>query len=261
MKPLYVNGRPGTRIALDGPALKLSLPARADTLYPLGRLSRVVTSGAVDWSTEALLACAERGISVTFLRRDGAVRGYLFGESDRRETLWQRLRDLLDRPDWQARYADWCANVESQARRALCRRLGLDPQRLPPARLARAVADLAQSYAGPTVFAFVERRLRGLLAALVAELLAGRGLGAAQLRVLGERLALVHDLAALLAWDLHLPVLELLQRRHAQAAGGLMLAVSDAELVRLFEARAERLRRLGETLLSRLHGWLVDLDG
>lgn len=81
MKPLYLNGRSGMRVTLDEPALRVSLPERAVTLYPLQRISRVIASGTVEWSTAALLACAERGITITFLRSDGAIQGYLFGES------------------------------------------------------------------------------------------------------------------------------------------------------------------------------------
>lgn len=106
MKPLYLNGRTGMRVSLDGPALQVAVPERAATLYPLQRISRVITSGPVTWSTEALLVCAERGITVTFLHRDGTTRAYLFGESPVREGLLSRLRDLLDRPDWQERYHD-----------------------------------------------------------------------------------------------------------------------------------------------------------
>jgi len=257
MKPFYLNGRTGMTVALDGPALRVLAPGRAATLYPLQRISRVITSGPAAWSTEALLACAERGITVTFLARDGAIQAYLFGEASRREGLFCRLRDLLDRPDWQARYSDWYRAMESRARRALGKRLGLAGEVPPRGRLEAALAEWKQRHVSPAVGRFIDRRLNGLLSALAAELLAEAGLTAERARGLGERLRLTEDLSRLLTWDLQLPVIELLDRQLSPP--GAPLRLDDAELVRLFEGQSQRLRRLGRTVLNRLHGWLVEL--
>lgn len=257
MKPLYLSGKVGMAVTLDGPALQVTVPGRAATLYPLQRISRVITSGPVAWSTEALLACAERGIAVTFLYRDGTTRAYLFGESPLREGLLCRLRDLLDRPDWQERYHDWYRSMESRARRSLARRLNIAAEILPLTGLEANLARLKRRYASPGVCQFLERRLQGLLSGLVAELLTEAGLSAERARSLGGRLYLAEDMVRLLAWDLHLPVLEFLERQHRLQ--GLAARLDDAELVRLFESRCERLRRVGRSVLNRLHGWLVEL--
>ena len=66
-KPLYLHGHQPLAVALDGPALRVTQAESADRLFPLERLSRVVASGEVAWSTEALLACADHGVPVSFL--------------------------------------------------------------------------------------------------------------------------------------------------------------------------------------------------
>lgn len=257
MKPLYLNGKPCMTVALDGPALEVAAPGRAASLYPLQRISRIISSGAVTWSTEALLACAERGITVTFLHRDGTIRAYLFGESNLREGLLSRLRDLLDRPDWQERYRDWYRAMESRARRALVKRLGTSAEAVPLSRLEAGIAELKHRYIGPGVCRFLERRLQGLLGGLVAQLLMEAGLSAERIRCLGGRIHLAEDIARLLAWDLHLPILEWLQQRYRLQ--GATARIDDAELVRLFENRSDRLHRLGHSIMNRLHGYLVDV--
>lgn len=257
MKPFYLNGKAGLAVTLDGPALRVRMPERSATLYPLARISRVIATPPVDWSTEALLACAERGITVTFLNRQGDPLAYVFGETSRRSDLYHRLRDLLDRPDWRDRYGDWYRAMESRARRALAVRLNLPVDPLPAAaQLTTTLNAFKQRYASPGVYRFIERRCQGFLAALAAELLAESGLSAERMRGLADRLHLTEDLARLLAWDLHLPVLDLLYRHNT---GQPVARIEDTELVRLFEARTPRLRKLGRTVLNRLHGWLAEL--
>lgn len=257
MKPLYLQGRDGMRVSLDEPALRVVAPGRAVTFYPLRRVSRVITSGPVEWSTVALLACAGRGITVTFLHTDGSLQAYLFGGGDRREALFSRLVSLLDRVDWRARYNDWYRAMESRARRALLRRLDSPPEAAPEAAaLTRLLLARKQQYVSPSVCQFLDRRLRGLLAALVAEELAVTGLTAAQARSLQGRLPLADDLTSLLNWDLHLPILGWL----AAGCEGRRLKIEPVELTTLFEARVERLRYLTQTILNRLDNWLTELD-
>lgn len=58
MRPLYLDGREPLSVSLDGPAICVRGLKRADGRYPLGRISRVMVSGVVQWQTEALVACA-----------------------------------------------------------------------------------------------------------------------------------------------------------------------------------------------------------
>lgn len=254
MKACYLTGRPGTRVDLDGPALKVRSLERASVLLPLQRLSRVVASGPVEWSTAALLACAERGITVTFLHSDGRVRAYLFGEASERESLFQRLRDFLDRADWRERYQDWQRAMTSRARRVVLRQLGEEVSvPVTAAELEAWLRLLKRAWVTATVCDYSERRLRGLCQALAAEELAAAGLNAERARALGQRLDVVGDLARLLEWGLQIPLLELLQ----QGIHGERL--DDALLVRLFEEHALPLRRVAQAILNRMHGWLVEM--
>ena len=61
MRPLYIDGAFGCRVVLDDPALRIIVPDRADQLFPLSRISRVVCQGSAEWSMQALLACADAG--------------------------------------------------------------------------------------------------------------------------------------------------------------------------------------------------------
>ncbi len=77
--PLYIAPAGEAWVELDGPALKIVQIDKAERLYPLGRLSRIFVQRRVEWSTEALLACAERGIVIVFVDDDGGVMGRLLG--------------------------------------------------------------------------------------------------------------------------------------------------------------------------------------
>lgn len=253
-RPCYLNGAPGFRVALDGPALSVMRPGKARALYPLQRISRVVASGEVEWSTAALLACAERGITVTFLSRDGRLRGCLVGEGGELQDLLGRLWDLLDRPDWRECYGDWQRGMSSRARLALVRRLGLELAQAPDlAGLLRGLRALLVGQVGIGVSGFLERRLRGLTRSLVVEQLAQAGLSASRLQALSGRVDLVGDFTELVMVDLYLPLLSWLEQREDGER------IEDLAVVQFFEGRVARLETLARTLVARLHGWLADL--
>ena len=253
MKPCYLTGRSGLTVGLDGPALCVTQPERARQLLPLSRISRLMVSGSLNISTEALLACAARGITVTFLDRQGEVQAFLFGDSTRRDGLDQRLRDFLDRPDWAECYDNWRRSIDSRALRALCRRLGLAPETQTLAPIIRRLQVHQATYLGARQQGFIAGRLSGLTGALAAELLAEAGLGAAQMRSLDERLNLTADLSRWLQWDLQIPLCTWLSE---QSDGQ---AIRNQALVAFFESRTSRLNRLGHGILNRLHGFLVEL--
>ena len=253
MKPCYLDGRGGLQVRLDGPALSARRPGRATTLVPLRRISRIIASGPVELATPLLLACAERGITVTFLHEDGALRAYLFGDAPRRQSLFQRLQDFLDRPDWLRRYNDWRRSIDSRARRRLCWRLQLAPDRYPLMYLLRVLRHEQEKRIGAPQRARAFRRLQGMARALAAELLAERGLDARRIRDFDGRIDLIRDLARWQLIDLQWPLLHELRRRESG------IEPSQAELIALFEARTPRLRRISRTILNRLHRFLVEI--
>jgi hypothetical protein len=254
MKPCYlVANRSGLWVNLDGPALSILRPDKARQLLPLTRISRLIVSGPAEISTAALMACAGRGISITFLQANGQIQGYLFGDSPRRDSLWQRLHDFLDRPDWSARYSDWKRAVDSHAHRALCKRLQQTPEQCSLQQIEAGFRRWQAEHLGVQQHRLVIERLHGLCAAQAAELLAEAGLGAVQMRSLANRLDLPTALARWFMLDLLNPLSHWLSK---QTMG---TPINNPALVAFFESRCKRLQRLGRQILNRLHGFLVEL--
>jgi hypothetical protein len=112
-------------VVLDEPALRISLTDKADQLFPMSRVSRVVCKGVVEWSMSALLACADAGISVLFLEKNGDLRARWLGRASDRQALTQRLIDLLARADGPSLYENWRLSMEKLAARSFARRIGL----------------------------------------------------------------------------------------------------------------------------------------
>jgi len=258
-KPLYLRGGPGMRVDADGPALRVRRPARAVQWFPLARVARVVSSGAVVWDCEALLLCAEAGTPVVFLQRDGSVRGYLFGgdtrSRDPHDLLYTRLRARLTRPGGMARYGAWRETMTRAAVRALGAQLGQRLDYEAPHRVRHALAETWRRYAGAGPAMLIEGRLRGWLAALSAELLAEVGLDAARWTKLEFGMDLAGDLAELLGWALDAPVLAALAARF-QGEPDAPNLVEEGQLLGLFEQHAPDLRRLGLDGLHHLRQWL-----
>ena len=258
-KPLYLRGGPGMQVDADGPALRVRRPARAAQWFPLARVARVDSSGAVAWDCEALLACAEAGTPVVFLQRDGSVRGYLFGgdarSRDPHDLLYTRLRARLIRPGGMARYGAWREAMTRAAVRALGVQLGQRLEHEAPHRVQQALAETRRRYAGAGPAALIEGRLRGWLAALSAEVLAEVGLDAARWVKLDFGVDLAGDLAELLSWALAAPVLAALEARLRGEPGAPNL-VEEGQLLGLFERCAPDLRRLGLDGLHHLRQWL-----
>jgi hypothetical protein len=252
-KPLYLQGKNGLAVDLDGPALRVRQPERAAVFYPLARLARVLSKGGVRWTGEALLACAEAGVPVVFMDGEGGVRAYLFGPSSGEEGLYRRLRAGLRRPDGLSRYADWRRVMAGHARRALEQQLQQVGVCRGPVLAWRGLAPVGSWPVVAAPDAAILRRLRGLLAGASAQLLVEAGLDAGRLRDL-EPLPLVDDLAALLIWALAEPVLTAARiRDEAGPAWG-----DDRALTELVEARREEVFRFGRLLLGRLGQWLED---
>ena len=254
MKPLYLNGG-GVRVQLDGPALRVLQPERAARWFPLARLSRVVASGAVDWSTPALLACAQRGISVTFLDRYGALQGLLLGPGSGDASLAARLDEILSRPDWPARWEDWRRAMARRAQLRMAQRLGLKGSSVDVRRLKTVLDGWLQRQAGARELPRLEARLRGFVSALVVERLTAAGLDGPRLTGNLQRLGLVQALTELLAWELQAPLVELLQR----ARRGGPVRLDDRAVTGLFESQAGVLVRRCDRLLAELAAWSAEL--
>lgn len=256
MKPLYLYGAQ-LSVRLDGPALRVTQPAHSDRWFPLRLLSRVLADEGIDWSLDALLACARAGICVTFQDGDARPIARVCGAPTERQELAQRLADLLIHPDWQVLYADWRSGMQRMAARSIARRAALPEYR---------------TITGPELHQMLERAARDLLAVPAWRAL-GRELFGQLLPFCGDGLHrrgidlelvttpefhLARDFAEILFWDFQLVRLRWVEaqvERH-----GVCREPARAEVVALFESRRERCEFLRESLTNRLHRRLVALQ-
>lgn len=198
MRPLYLDGVTALNVSMDGPALRVSGPSSADRRYPLARISRVVVSGQVSWTTDALLTCADEGIVVCFLNADGDVRGRWIGRRSERSAFVQRWHDFVDRPDWKERYAQWRVATRRRAIRLCAMCMGWSPKH-DPRSLSRSILDATRPCADNQEMRTIKRRLHGLAQSRALEELAKIGLQANDVVLLN----IVPDLVAAIQWGLH----------------------------------------------------------
>lgn len=254
MKPLYLLGR-DIRIERDGPALRVAGIGRADCWFPLRRISRVVSATRVDWSTGALLACAESGITVSFLNEDGAVLARLLGRPRERVELRQRWADFLLRPDWRMHYGQWLAAMERMAVRSVIRRAGIAwPGTEPAKSLRRGFHEAAQAMGLLPAFERIGGEVHGLTVALASQRLADAGVAGDFEGGEGPELAM--DFATILFWDFQLVRMAWLEDRLRDELTGIP---DRQELVAFFEAHRPRTERLAAGIINRLHHWLMEL--
>lgn len=254
MRPLYLDGR-DLQVRLDGPALKVSKPASADRLFPLQRLSRVISSPRVNWELPALLACAGQGITVNFLDDDGALVARCIGRADDHDGLDRLLESFLYRPDWAPLYRQWLAAIENMALRSLVRRSGLVLDGAPDAKSLRQLfRQGAESMGATKAYERMGRELHSLLVALVSQFLTELGIDVGHYNQ--QQFNPVRDLASVLLWDFQLARLRWLEDRLARNESAT--APTRLQMVQFFESRRERTERLLVGLVARLHRWLLD---
>ena len=212
MKPLYLAGTSPLRVALDGPALRISRSNASDRRFPLERVSRIVVSGSVSWSTDALLACADEGIAVCFLKADGGLRARWIGRPSKRCDFAQRWSNFLDRPDYKELYAQWRSNIRRRAIRFCALRMGR-----PSIGCNRDVIRVIQQETNCDAVELrrIKKKINGLAHARCVEELARVGLGSdnASLKLIAP------DLVAMIQWGLHPDFAVWWQRRRRPSSG------------------------------------------
>lgn len=254
MRPLYIDAAEA-RVSLDGPALRVSVPRKADRWFPLSRLSQVISSERADWRIEALLACARRGIVVGFLNGEGETVARCIGRVSARESLQERLEAFWLRDDAAALYRQWLGAMENMAMRSVLRRSGLNFEGCPDARaLRRLFREGAVSTNALPAYRRIGREIHALLLVLATQTLADSQIDVARFNAADFNPA--RDLADLLFWDFQLARLRYLENRllRMETAEAPPLA----ETAAYFEKRRERTERLARGLLRRLHNWLIE---
>ena len=244
MRPLYIDGVPGCRVVLDEPALRIVVPESADQLFPLSRISRVVCKGVVEWSMSALLACADAGINLLFLHKNGEVRARWLGTGSERQSLTQRLVDLLSRADGKQRYDNWYLSMQKLAARSFARRLGLSEWReVSINELKRLVAMNLSAEAQ-----YRANLLVGLLHSELLVLLSESGFCSDDEALLSTELDLAADLSKVLLWDFYPALLDADKPDNEKA----MVAMAV-----LYQQREDRLYLLFRSTLSKLQQFLL----
>lgn len=251
MRPLYVNGCGKTLIKLDAPALRVIVPDQADRLFPLQRISRVIVSGTAVWETDALLACADRGISVAFLDENGELRARWLGKGGERQQFLQRLADLLGRPDAKDLYERWFKAMERMATRSTAKKLVTDANLTVSSRQIHDFFDDQKRCLAIQPVDGVYSKVRGLLKAELVQLFLDAGLCGKSELLQEQWLNLPNDFSRLIFWDIEVPLLSWLEMRTALPL--------QQEIVTFYDERSTRVAYLHAGLLSKLHRWLIEL--
>ena len=254
MRPLYLNGSEPIQVGLDGPALRVSTPGSATQRFPLRRVSRVIASGNTSWSTSALLACADQGISVCFLAADGTTRARWIGRLDDRDGLLQRWQDFQDRPDWMDLLRQWSRATRRRAIRMCAWRLGWSPKR-DQRSITRCIADATDGDRSTTRLRLANQHLRSLAGARIGETLAERGLSAPH----PPLACLIPSLVTVVTWGLYPQLIQWLGDRNRQTGRQGSGGPPDfASMVRFFESNAATTDFYLRDALNRLHRFLMD---
>lgn len=123
-KTLYLHHSAPMQVSLEGPALCIRAQDQADRLLPLRRLERIQSDKHVNWHINALLACAERNITIQFTDRKGHTLARLLGQHRGDHHLVKHLCNLMERPDWHKSYQRWRHGRRLQTERYIAQRLG-----------------------------------------------------------------------------------------------------------------------------------------
>jgi hypothetical protein len=257
--PLYLAPEGETWVGLDGPVLRVSQPQRADRLFPLRRLSRVLTSTRADWEQDALLACAESGIPVLFCDDDGQVIARLLGRPGERDELKGRLVSFLLRAEAGGMLDFWIGQSRHRAARWAAIKLGIPPASRGAGEVRRRIHRTAERLAGAEAALDTRQRLRALAYAWMEEHLSDLGFGrSTELAQIGAP-DLAAELTGVLYWYLEPARIGWLRRRRkaAQRKGEPVRAPTRREIVRLFQSRATRVATRGREVTGALHRWLI----
>lgn len=260
-KPLYLDPIHAAQVQLDGPALRVAIPGQVDALFPLRRLSRIIVNSRTKLSTEVLLACAARGITLLLVEDGGTVCARVLGCPGERQELRQRLVDLLACPDWRDRYGDWQHAVGRQLRTELQRRLRAPLDCGLGKGLDRWVHQQASWLAGPEDATNSRNWLQQTAMSWMVQHLAQLGFAADSELAQDGCPDLATDLTLLLM--LHLEPIRLgwLRRRWdwGRRQKQLLAPLTRHDMVGLWERHAQRLDEHGRALTQHLHRWLVEI--
>lgn len=252
MKPLYLTPEKGVRMVLEGPSLAILQEGAAVRRYPLRLVARVIMGAGVEVQSEAVSACLQRGIPISFLARNGVVVGHGFPQRPQPGRMQERIERMLEKENWSALYQDWLRAAERREVLDLIRRLNLHPQDLRPQTVRPLAEQAAAAGLGLERVRAGHSYLKSLLSALLAQCLHARGVRPAALASLRPDFRLLSDLTRALSW-----------RYYADLAAGILTQGGShwrRQLTERFEANSQRERARIRALWDRFCFWLGGLQ-
>jgi hypothetical protein len=212
VKALYLDGTRGIDVKLDGPALRVRRPGRSDGQYPLQRISRIITLGAVRWSADAIDACLSEQKPVAVLEGHGRFVRVLFRPSIPTYGLLRRFGALMDVPRFLARYERWLEAAEQIEMRESLRQLNIDCGCRHPDIVWQMVC-FQQYRRWHTRVGFSYRCLLGLSAAQISSALSATGIPGNPLCWERQEYRMFSDMVRLERWKQAVLLDKLLQSR------------------------------------------------
>jgi len=252
-KVLYIDGRSGARVQQDGPSLLVRRRTEAARRLPLRLLSRIVVTGCVEWTTPALLACADAAIPVSFVARDGSVRASLRHPAP--PTRPSRLRGLMEDyfarvPAAAERYRLWVEARATEARAAV----SVDGDDGCESRLLiDRLLERGAAYARAKQIRSLDARLVGYLHAHLDHLFIRDGVTAELPAFRRHAINPSHDYARIIVWRLRLDALRFLKREYLRARrrGDARAALPSSAAARFYEEQSRNVEKRFAALVRR----------
>ncbi len=261
-KPLYLEGEKALRVSLDSVALRIDAESRAGMYVPLTRISRIVACPRTEFTTEAFLACAERGITILLHDDEGSTVARVIGQPGPRQEFHRRLREFILRSDWRDRYAAWDAAAERWLADIVHQKLKL-PTDVEGVRDVRVrVHQLATGLSDAGTARLTSRWFYELSLSAMLKHCRDLGVGGDSESFHDGHPDLVSDLGRLLAFRVEPSRIGWLLRRHQAAARpkAAPAPVQRRQAVDVFETHPARISRFAHDITNRLHRWLVDIQ-
>jgi len=263
LKPLYLNPGKPTQVMLDGRGLRVRIRQEADRLFPLARLSRITVSGQVDWATDALLACAQAGIPVYFVRRDGTLCASVTGESPRENWLQLQavLSDFLELPDSHERYQAWVRASDRLARLKCRDQMKLNGCTAGKAAFEDSLHQQANKYARCADLKRLDAQIRTLIKIHLGQQLQALHIDTDAVDLLLHDIRLADDLTGIIWWTQQQAKLAWIRaaynRQRKQHAG--LARLDWGHSIGFFENRREMLNSECHALLRDFFTFLGDM--
>jgi hypothetical protein len=262
LKTLYLDGHDYLRVLQDGPALRVRQRMASDRLYPLRLLAQVVVKGPADWSTNALLACAEATVPVIFLHADGSLRGRVLGipAIDPLLDLNLALETFLDLPEGPARYHTWFSAKSQQARLEFLRLTGWRNLPSESNTVRQLIEQRARLYVRAGELRRFDRHVYGLLLAYTGVRLRDYRLDPDHPCLTVKEINIIRDFTNILIWTVQREKLRYLKhlRKLALRKGDALGRLDWSRAVRFFEQNKRNIAETFDKTIARFHIYLLE---